>query len=132
MNKARIGFRPAWSYWKYYLKHPLEFLRDAVQLPLWELKCFVQRGLYGYSDDDWYSLDDYLLTWLPSALREMRDKGIGHPVTEEVETYEDWAAILTQMAAKLDAQREALEGNEIDLPKDGLELFVKWFYSLWD
>jgi len=41
-----------------------------------ELKAFYQRGLYGYSDRDLWSLDEYLSSWMPSALRELEEKPI--------------------------------------------------------
>jgi len=56
--------RWCWSWWKFYL--------DPMQLAR-EIKWYWQRARYGYADCDLWSLDMYLASWMPSALRDLKD-----------------------------------------------------------
>lgn len=48
-----------------------KYWRESPKNVLREIRWFIQRGLRGYADCDIWSLDHYLGTWLPSALREV-------------------------------------------------------------
>ena len=63
---------------------------EKIYYPIWrkviwifdiprEIKYFFQRGIRGYSDRDIWALDDYLCSWLPKALRQMKDCSGCHP-----------------------------------------------------
>lgn len=46
-----------------------------------DLRFFYSRGRRGYSVYDTWSLDSYLLKWLPDAIRDLRENSHGFPVT---------------------------------------------------
>lgn len=104
-----------------------------------EFKYFIQRGLYGYSDSDWWGLDSYLCEWLPSALRKI-GKGAGYPGYGKANTKEKWIAITEKMAKGFEAHYEIGDKvprearlKELQLQeKEGMKLFATWFGHLWD
>lgn len=61
-----LAYRTRW-----YLFHPHKLFREIV----FDCRSFLQRGLYGVSTHDCASLDYYLATWLPWALRQYRTHG---------------------------------------------------------
>ncbi len=139
MKKQRIAFT-----WHLSWHYPLEVIRD-----LWrQTKFFLQRGWWGYADEDCWSLDYYLCRWLPSALRYYKH-GMGFPGFGEANTYKKWGAIVEKMARGFEAKnkQEDLEMQFAKLGKkeyykrydvlqkefeEGMKLFVKWFDHLWD
>lgn len=103
-----------------------------------ELKYFFQRGLYGYSESDVWSLDAYLCTWLPSAIMELRDQSHGCPQDLEME---EWKEILRRIAKGFEAKNQLIESvdhskKEEELLEEqfqeGMKWFVKYFTHLWD
>lgn len=56
--------RWCWSWWKHWV--------DVRQICR-EVKWVWQRARYGYAECDLFSLDAYLASWLPSALRELNE-----------------------------------------------------------
>lgn len=116
--------------------------RDVRDVPR-RIRWFIQRGRRGYSDRDLWSLDHYLLSWLPEALDTFKERTHGYP---EGITSEEWDEILTKIADDLREARFASNfGDEdrmisIDEREEILttkfdetwELLGKWFFSLWD
>lgn len=101
-----------------------------------KIKWFIQRGTRGYADCDVWDLDSYICTWLPKALRQLRDTGCGYPMEE---TAKKWKDILTQMADGFEAHNLSLElpdnkefKKQNTKLKNGLKLFTKYFNCLWD
>lgn len=128
-HEKRIAFRGPPYNWPYMLKRPWEIVSW-----LWREICwFIQRGLYGYSGRDLWSLDYYLTTWLPPALRELALTVHGHP--PEL-TIEQWQQTLNEIADGLDAGREWFdEMDNINAPPEftkAMEQLHRWFWSLWD
>jgi len=111
------------------------------------IKSFWQRGKRGYADRDLLSLDDYLCTWLPQALRQLATmEPQGYPA--ECGSWESWEQNLEQMAAGFEAGHQIISldfwvlGDTIEQnrAKDkelsdrfdaGLALFAKYFFGLW-
>ena len=131
--RKRIAFRGPPYTWRYMLTRPWEI----VSWVWGEVRWFIQRGLYGYSDYDWWGLDGYLLKWLPSALRELAN-GHGYPADlTEVE----WRDMLLKTADGLDKGRDYLD-NPWDYHEDydavpaefgeAMDFIHKWFWHLWD
>lgn len=128
---------------RYYLQRPDLFVKHVYR----EIKWFIQRGRRGYSDADIWSLDYWLLTILPPAIRSLADTYHGHPVglcrsdcmgmNDTCHCEEKWIATLNQMAEGLEKgilMQEAWDfsqehKNEFD---DAFGLFHKHFFSLWD
>ena len=128
---------------EYYLLHPIVWLSDLWQ----DVRWFFQRGSRGWADCDWWMLNDYLIEWLPDALREMAEKN--HGCTNELFDHSRegdecwrWTEILIKMAEGFEAQGVLLDdfGDLTEVRRDeleekwreGSELFIKYFPALWD
>lgn len=119
----------------------------------YRLKRFIQRGKRGYSYRDAMSLHHYVAKIIASIARNMADKGISYPGTQEVPTFEAWQKVLREMADSFDAacadrdmpedflNRSQEERREFyEQEKKGkeaardraIELFGKHFFDLWD
>lgn len=110
-----------------------------------EIKWFYQRGRYGYAENDLWNLNDYLLSWLPKAIRELRDCADSYPSSPFDSAYGlkslgDWKKILTKMANGLESGIELMwntgtkrKMEKLDKEfKEGMKLFHKHFFNLWD
>ena len=138
----------SWSL-EYYLLHPHVFIRDVYD----SIKWFIQRGSRGYADCDVWSLDWYLTSFMPQALRDLKKQLHGTPVIDtgrildsndyndiEALTIEEWSATLERLAQTFEAARKVQDldypYNEIEAAqervKKGLDMFNEYFFSLWD
>lgn len=132
MKRERVAFT-----WHLNWRYPLEAIRDLWRQTIW----FVQRGLYGWADCDWWGLDDYLCSWLPHALRKYKT-GTGYPGWGEATTYKKWGEIVEKMAKGFEAHNKIEDYTGSNFQKDskvwqkqekeGLGLFIKYFGNLWD
>lgn len=134
MKKRRIAFEGTGLRWSYQLFRPWIVVNHYLR----EVKWFIQRGMYGYADSDVWGLSSYLDTWMPSALRVLKE-GHSYPGTEEASSMKKWARILEKMAQGFEASEAIGEFPDVkELPKllkkqeEGLQLFVKWYGHLWD
>jgi hypothetical protein len=116
--------------WRYLITHPYELIFQYGR----NIKWFLQRGWRGYADCDVWSIDDYLSTWMPKALRKLNK--YGHPCGL---TQKKWDDIVEQIARGFEAHRKNSEYPDKDTydklyekEKTGLTLFVKYFGDLWD
>lgn len=117
----------------YWVTHPHK-LWGIPQHYIGLFRAFVQRGRRGYAVRDTWSLDSYLLSWLPDALADLRDGSYGYP-TEEGMTYEKWCEILTDMETTL----RGLEKNPIFASDEEMaefkrvwDLMGEYFFCLWN
>ncbi len=130
------------DWFKENLQWPLERMWEWPGDRLREIKWFIQRGRRGYADRDLWSLDWYLSDWMPKALRQLKKHHMGYPGMEGANTDSEWKAILEKMAIGFEASNKQ---NEMVIPPtsktykklqkqidEGLNLFVKWYGSLWD
>lgn len=135
LKKERVAFT-----WYFNWRYPIEAIRDLLR----QTKYFFQRGMYGYADEDYWSLDGYLCKWLPGALRRYK-KSIGYPGIEGAKTPKEWGDVCEKMARGFEAkikQDEITWSKTEDFKKkyaklqkeyeEGMALFVKWFDHLWD
>lgn len=112
------------------LKALLEIHKTSIQKKIWysiyrffskifdipnALYMFYQRGRRGYSDNDVWNLNNYLSSWMPQALRQLKKIGHGCPVDFYNKKYvgnecKEWGDILEKMAEGFDIlnQEEAL------------------------
>jgi len=130
-KKKRILYHKN-GYNKFYLiTHPWKIIQHFCK----EIKYFIQRGLYGYSNFSVYSLDSYLSEWLPNAVRELKDK-CGYPCGL---TKKKWISILEKIALGFEAH-PILQFENIDLKErkrlrkqydEGMKLFAEYFGHLW-
>lgn len=123
-----------WNY-RYLLIHPWVIIIESYYHTKW----FIQRGYRGYADCDVWSLDSYLIRWMPKALRKLRDNKIGHPMGM---TMAGWRTRLEKMADGFDAAYELIDlRHSYKSPGEraaarrfnsGMKLFHEHFFSLWD
>lgn len=131
----RIAFSASGYNKQYLLTHPWELVEHYWN----QLRYFVQRGLYGYADEDWWSINYYLSQWLPSAIRKV-GTGHGYPGRGTANTAEKWKAICEKMAKGFEAhykiQDKFPKKPELErlqkVEAEGMKLFIKWFGNLWD
>jgi hypothetical protein len=71
MNTLSSGYRPwIWPWWKHYLSPSTYY---------YYVKYKWQRAQRGWADCDVWSLDGYLIEWLPDALQRLKDTKHGIP-----------------------------------------------------
>ena len=92
-----------WPYSKhYYLTHPwkwiTEFFRNCAHA--WH------RVKYGWTWEDVWNMDDWLLNVLPPMLRHMAKHGMAYPGCEPFETPEKWHDWLNSLADVLESLQE--------------------------
>jgi len=138
MGLGDIGYNMKW--WEH-VTWPIERVLEKITDVPRNIKWFWQRGTRGYADCDWWDLDHYLAGWLPKALKDFRTKGISsHPVG--VKGRKEWVAILKKMEKGFGNferlsdiffhPKNKREEKWMKDYKEGLRLFSKHFYNLWD
>lgn len=135
---------------------------DTIKSIPREIKWFIQRGRRGYADCDVWSFDWYLTEMIPKALRQLEKHHCGCPTELYDETKIDnecwkWEQILKEIAKGFDEIHKVVSSKHWDKllepswsdPEDGIkahekdkkskeqfkksmDLFVKYFTSLWD
>ena len=71
MNTLGSGYKMFCSrWWKHWL---------SPQTYYYWLKYKIQRARRGWADCDTWSLDNYLSTWLPAAIRHLKEHSHGYP-----------------------------------------------------
>jgi hypothetical protein len=91
-----------------------------------DIRWFIQRGRRGWSDRDTWSLDHYLSSWMPEALRHLKEtkQGVpssmfkpedcgeeGNPTDIGLQQAQDrWNAIIDKMIAAFEAHRRIQDG----------------------
>ena len=105
MIKKRSVFNYSYSK-KYLLTHPWKFIKEFFQ----NCNHAWRRAIYGWTWEDCWNLDDWLLNILPEMLRHMADYGSAYPgfKNEEVDfsTPEKWDDWLHSMADVLESLQE--------------------------
>lgn len=122
---------------------------------------FVQRGTRGWSDEDCWSLDDYIDDVMIGALHRLQENLHGCPGElagmngENVdEGVKQWRSIILKMIYGFNAHKllqamdgwyewdslnccqtprsKAREQELLRLHDEGMKLFVRWYGHLWD
>lgn len=117
----------------YALRHPLKMARYTAR----DIRWFFHRGHRGYAMSDTWSLDGYLLSWLPDAIRDLREGSHGHPVNI---TSDMWDIILVEIE---DGLRAGVRYEDVGGPGWGdpellaqfeksWKLMGEWFFHLWN
>lgn len=140
-----------WNWW-YLLTHPWIILKEAYYHTKW----FLQRGHRGYSDQDSWSIDGYLNSWMPQAIRELK-VGWGYPIQVYLELFPEddiekvneahtaiaqarWHEILETIAMGFEAGKKISEyefegPNELNALETqlnkGLRLFSTYYLNFW-
>ncbi len=112
-----------------------------------EIKWMWQRGKRGWADCDIWSLDYYLSSWLPEALRRLSERSHGCPgdlfdKKNKKNQCHKWNKILEEMAIGFEADRKIEDYIGNNYPKEykkmkklrdrSFDLMKKYWNSLWD
>lgn len=121
---------------KYYITHPWEWFTA-----LWRsLKYSKQRANRGFCDYDVWDIDTWFLNTTPKMLRQLATTASGYPDhMDGIESFEDWQNTLLTMANYFEQAQmnfdnvsdSSYEEAKTCLNK-GMELFTKYFFTLWD
>lgn len=120
----------------------LHFIPDSIR----EIKWAFQRAIRGYSNKDVWSIDYFLCDIMPKMLRKLAKDSFGCPTdlydnkNKEDECHK-WLKVLEKMAEGFEAGQKI---NDMDFDNEqerkklekkfdkGMDLFKKYFFSLWD
>ncbi|MFA5378691.1 MAG: hypothetical protein WC455_23265 [Dehalococcoidia bacterium] len=135
--RQRVAFRYQTYSWYSMLTHPWLLFTEA-----WDgIRDFCERGWYGYSATDLWCMDRYIASWLPDALRNRASHGWSVPNGLSTE---EWRGILLEIAEKWETgHTEDIDPADWDayvaecarrraLFAEGMTLFAKWYWDLWD
>lgn len=113
------------------LRRKIKDMRRKVQ---WS----YQRVTRGYSDLDSWNLNSFVAGVVAGVVKQMRENGFGYPADL---TEDEWQDILLKIEDGFRAATDLYEMNydgrkEADALeatfREGMDLFSKWFHSLWD
>lgn len=99
------------------------------------VKWFFQRVFRGYDDPGWWDIEISLARWIIPRLKHLREHTHGYP--PGVGGEESWDKILGKIILAFELIVEML-GEDTNLPPirdqidEGLDLFRKWYFNLWD
>jgi hypothetical protein len=139
-RNSRSRRRKIYDWFRHRLPH---ILRHELRYKLLQPKYFYQRGRRGWADCDAWSICDYMPDVMIGMISRMTDGGIiGAPLFEE-DNFEanqkKWEEILLAIA---DGFHAAKEINDYNYSKHndevwqrfyrGMNLYKKYFFSLWD
>lgn len=117
-----------------------------------KLKMKKQRAKQGYCDEDIYDMYDWFLNIVPRMLTDFNKNRIGYPcdLTNEewnniieriifclAEANEDTCTQTNELSPKTNPTEWQRRESELvkyrdSMLKEGLELFTKYFWDLWD
>ena len=118
----------------------------------WDLKMKKERAKKGFCVEDTWSVYDWFLNTVPKILTELNKNRMGHP-TDMAD--KEWGDIIDRMifcfteandytcsqtnSIDYDKDRDKWREREIEIvnyrdkmKNEGLELFSKYFWNLWD
>ena len=101
-----------------------------------ELKMQKQRAKKGFCVEDTWSVYDWFLNTVPKILTELNKNRMGHPTDM---TDKEWGTCSQTNSIDYDKDRDKWREREIEIDNykdkmknEGLELFSKYFWNLWD
>jgi hypothetical protein len=113
----------------------MKTLRDWLR----KAKNFYQRGVRGYSDQDLWSFDAFLLDIMVRGLRDFKKNGlVGHPVDIDMDK---WERTIDNIADGLESGIKLMDGDYKYKNKaqrlqkefeNGMVLLKKHYFNLWD
>jgi len=107
--------------------------RDAKM----EIRHAWQRIFRGFDDTWWWSLHNVMSEVIPKCVRKMRKDGCGYPSGI---TYKQWKVILKKIEIGFEAANKLDDcpyngkryKQRMKKYEEGMQLFSKHFFSLWD
>jgi hypothetical protein len=111
----------------YFFYRKIKAWRLIYRNPIWG----YQRIKRGYSEYDTYSFDTFLAPIIVGGAKRIKERALSHPA--EI-TKEEWNIILDKIILAFEKASWPQDINIREDPewKEGSELFIKWFFALWD
>lgn len=124
-----------------------------IKEKIWDLKMRKERAKKGYCKEDIWNINDWFLNIIPRILKDFNESRNGYPCNL---SDEEWDNIIKRMIFCFEEANEdtCSQTNEIefeiedyekwlkreaeidkyrnDMKNEGLELFSKYFWNLWD
>lgn len=101
-----------------------------------KIKFAYQRLTRGFDDSELWNLDHTISRFVLPRLKEFKRKYSVRGTPSQIETNEEWQAILDDMIKAFEIMSQSefpdYDKNKIEQVEKGLQLFVKHFNSLWD
>lgn len=133
-RRSRSRKQKVYHWLRHRLPHIVKYERKR---PFKEIKWFWQRGRRGWADCDAWSMCDYLPDVIIGMLYNIRDNLHGHPIS--FDSPEKWKITLNLMIDGFVAAKEINDFKYTDCNdvvwqrfQRGMNLFKKYFFSLWD
>lgn len=118
----------------------------------WDLKMKKERAKKGYCRQDVWNINDWFLDIIPKILKDFNEGRFGHPCDL---SNEEWGNIIKRIIFCFEEANEdtcsqmngfnfetdykkwheretEIEKYQNDMKNEGLELFSKYFWNLWD
>ena len=104
--------------WKLYIS------RNPFKKFFKRIKFSIQRIKYGFCDWDTWSLDTYLSTMIPDALRKFAKDTICYPYDLAIDDFEDEDAVMNKWRAEINKIADLIEdgGKPYDFSLDEYEV----------
>lgn len=98
---------------RYYLTHPWKFVHHFFQ----NLRHAYCRAVYGWTWEDAWNLNDWLLAVLPPMLRHIAENGVAYPGPyTKFDTAEKWDNHLHELANTLESLQEQNWESRNEIP----------------
>jgi len=98
-----------------------------------DLRFLFQRLTKGYADRECWNLFYYHARWLVPRLKRLKEISHGYPVSL---TEQEWDAILDKMIWAFELilrnEEEGPDGQIKPEVEEGIQLFSRWYFALWD
>lgn len=117
-------------------------LERRVAEPIMGIYDFWQRGRRGYADRDVWGLDEYITSWLPSALVQLANGHTYPGIEQGFETPEKWTTFLKEQARIIKNYHEincfhveATSEERIESYNEAhqaIKRIAEHFFHLWD
>jgi hypothetical protein len=119
--RTQLGNYVHSNWWRRPWELPYDLYREA--------RDFIHRGLYGFSKSDTWSLNDYLASWIPSALEVYKHDHLVHEGLD-FDLMQDGFKAVIELGEGFPKEEE-LKGLQARADK-GLQHFKDNFQRLWN
>ena len=105
-------------WWEEYILWPLERIKDWPVGKIREIKWFIQRGRRGWSEEDMWSLDNYLSYIISESLGELAKTSCCYPADKRFPNRKEWKKWLKEMSYTFNEYIKLDNHDLIEQPDD--------------